>query len=373
MNKNKLVVAIGTVVLIGIIVLMLGRQKLRTEKGSNGIVNIGVILPLTGAQAQDGNEILNSLSLACDMLNQKRDEKINLLVADSKDSPKEAITAFNKLLQHDPIAFIIGGSTVAMTIAPLGEKYEVPIIGLLASDEALAKINEWTFRFFPLDMGDAATMAKFAKEKLGVKTASILWVNNTQGDEFSKYLTKEFERVNGKVLYSECYDIGAVNLKSEVEKAMSFDVDAIYVFGYGTGFVTCFNTLAQAHYRGKVLSWAPFSLPFNLAALSQSSEGVYYTAPRFDKSDSATTDYYNRYVKKFSKVPGYIGAFGYESLLMMSPALSQGIKSKELRDYIMGIADYDSIVGRIGFYGSKGLMIRPSIWKIENGSPRLLQ
>ena len=70
-------------------------------------LNIGLVLPLTGAGSSLGNMYLEGAQLAVDDLNNAHvlDRPIRLVVEDTASEPKNAVTAMQKLASADGVKF----------------------------------------------------------------------------------------------------------------------------------------------------------------------------------------------------------------------------------------------------------------------------
>ena len=134
MNKRNLWLIIGAVVVIVAIVI-----GMNVRKGSNGTSNefrIGAIVFLTGPQAALGTEVRNAVSLAQEEVNAKggiNGKMINVLFEDSKDSPRDAIAAFNRLETGSLPVVLSTGDVVSLNLAPIVAEKKIPMVATITT------------------------------------------------------------------------------------------------------------------------------------------------------------------------------------------------------------------------------------------------
>lgn len=135
-------------------------------------IKIGVLIPMSGAYADLGEDCRKSIDIARSSL-PEADKKIKFIYSDSKSDPKTAITEFNRLLDQDKvIAFITSRSPVGMALNPLSEKKKVPILGAVGN--SLFPINNpYAFQFFTTTKSEGIALAEHFK-KQDIKKLSLI-------------------------------------------------------------------------------------------------------------------------------------------------------------------------------------------------------
>ena len=201
MNKRNLWLIIGPVVVIVAIVI-----GMNVRKGSNGTSNefrIGAIVFQTGPQAALGTEVRNAVSLAQEEVNAKggiNGKMMNVLFEDSKDSPRDAIAAFNRLETVSLPVVLSTGDVVSLNLAPNPRRREKDSNGCNDRRLVLEILQEsgWVFRIFIQATRQADTIANYAAKDLGLKSAAVLAINNEFGNATSGTFKSTFERLGGK-------------------------------------------------------------------------------------------------------------------------------------------------------------------------------
>jgi len=98
--KKQHFLIIGIVLAITIVIGITSTGYLTLNQNNQEEIKIGIMFPLSGDLSAIGDEIVNSLSIALEEINQEgiNGKKIKLIYQDSKCDGKEAINAMNKLI-----------------------------------------------------------------------------------------------------------------------------------------------------------------------------------------------------------------------------------------------------------------------------------
>src|SRR5690606_3491251 len=99
-------------------------------------VNVGVIMPLSGANAQFGVNSRNGIELVADEINAAGGikalggAKINLIVADSTSTPTTAGTVAQRMISQNEVTAILGAFASSLTIAisEVTERRDIPLL-----------------------------------------------------------------------------------------------------------------------------------------------------------------------------------------------------------------------------------------------------
>lgn len=176
-----------------------GSTKSTAEK--RDYFKVGVITSLSGAEAYGGNVTRRGYELWAETVNKKggiklgeKSYQVKLIFADDQSDPNAGADAAQRMITSEKVDFILGPYTsgVTMAVAPILEKYKVPMITGSAESPLIWKQKfKYTFGTIPaVDLTGSQPLATLAKE-VGSKPASIaiLGVN----DPFSKATAEAFK------------------------------------------------------------------------------------------------------------------------------------------------------------------------------------
>jgi branched-chain amino acid transport system substrate-binding protein len=126
----------------------------RTAMAQGGTVNVGVIVPLSGANAQFGINSRNGIQLVADEINaaggikEFGGAKINLVIADSTSTPTTAANVAQRLLTQNDVVAILGAfaSSLSIAISEVTERRGVPLLTMSFSDQITSRGFENIFQ-----------------------------------------------------------------------------------------------------------------------------------------------------------------------------------------------------------------------------------
>ncbi|MCX7320262.1 MAG: ABC transporter substrate-binding protein [Hyphomicrobiales bacterium] len=106
-------------------------------------VNIGVIMPLSGANAQFGINSRNGIELVADEINAAGGikalggAKINLIIADATSTPTTAGTVAQRMISQNEVTAILGAFASSLTIAisEVTERRDIPLLTMSFADQ----------------------------------------------------------------------------------------------------------------------------------------------------------------------------------------------------------------------------------------------
>jgi len=157
----------------------------------------------------------------------------------------EAPKAINKLIAVDKVDFILGPqcSSAVLAILPIIDEEEIPMIIYGATNPTITQQigvggYKWTFRINPMDAAMGPPFAEYAVEELGVKSISILSLNNDWGrgnvEVWQDVLSKE---IGFEVLSVDYYQYGDTEFTPTLTRIKNLDPDAFFLIAdYGEGY-----------------------------------------------------------------------------------------------------------------------------------------
>lgn len=201
-------------------------QQLRTEISEpipfsgSGSYKIGVLLPLTGDQQVYGNQVLNGIKTAVEIVKKTNPtQSIQLVVEDiglGGDATKQAL---QRLLVDHQIIAAIGPMSLKDTesVAEMAQTNNLPLISLTPAENA-TNLGNTIFRNSITKNEQAVALAQILTDVMGIKRAAILYPNNSYGKEFMELFWAEFVKKGGEIRGAEEYDRTASDYESSIKK-----------------------------------------------------------------------------------------------------------------------------------------------------------
>lgn len=180
-------------------------------------VRVGLLLPLTGANAALGQAMLDAAQMALFDLG---DDKFILLPRDTQGSPGIAATAAQSLIE-DRAGIILGPlfAAEAAAVKPVAAKADRPVLSF-SSDWNVAGGGVWTLGYQPQEQVHRVVALAAARglQRFGIVAPSIPY-----GDAALAAAQEAVEQVGGTVTKIERYTAGATNLTELVKHLADYD------------------------------------------------------------------------------------------------------------------------------------------------------
>lgn len=221
--------------------------------------NVGMVVSLTGAAGRFGQAASKSVELAFGELNKAAGAqgiagcRLAFEVRDAQSQGAVAVDQARQLVDLKKVPALIGGiiSSVSIPVvtsvtAPAG----VVQISPASTSPTLTRLaNEgttkgWFFRTITSDALQGTAAAKYALDQ-GMRTLTIIHVNNDFGVNMLAEFRKAYEALGGKILSVTPYNPQQASYAAEVTNALKSDPPALYFIGYPGDGTTIVRTWIQ--------------------------------------------------------------------------------------------------------------------------------
>jgi branched-chain amino acid transport system substrate-binding protein len=246
----------------------------RSAFAQTGEVAIGLVYPMSGANAQIGVDARHAFETALDIVNGDYDlplpgakgagiaslggAKLRLIFADHQADPQKGRAEAERLMTQDKVSAIIGAfhSSVSNTISAATERYAIPYIAADSSSPSLHRRN-LKFFFRPAAHDEMFSKAMFdfmdAQKKKGKKIESVaLFHEDTIFGTDSATVQKKLAEERGyKISADVKYRANSPSLTAEVQQLKSADADVLLPSSYTTDAILLVKTMAELGYKPK--------------------------------------------------------------------------------------------------------------------------
>ncbi len=180
-------------------------------------VRVGLLLPLSGANAALGQSMLDAAQMALFDLG---DDKFTLLPRDTQGSPGIAATAAQGLIEEGA-GIILGPlfGAEAAAVKPVAAQAGKPVLSF-SSDWNVAGGGVWTLGFQPQEQVRRVVGLSMAR---GLLRFGVVAPSTPYGDAAVASLREAVEQAGGTVTKVERYTAGATNLTELVKRLSDFD------------------------------------------------------------------------------------------------------------------------------------------------------
>jgi len=353
------------IVLVGSLFLINGCAKKEPET-----IKIGAILPLTGPGAVFAQYIKEGIDLAAEELSRNSQVPLTILYEDSKNQPKEGISAYNKLnfIEKPPVV-IVALSSVAKALAPLAEQSNTIQVYIAVAIPDITD-GKYTFRVYPEAYGMAGVMARYNATRLGAKTAAVIYINDDFGRVSLEAFKKEFETYGGRVVFAESYELMQTDFRPQITKLRNIRPapDIIYLNGYGPAYGAIVRQLRELQISSQVTADMTLGLPNTLEQVGNASEGAYFVDGKM------SSDFVIKFKQKYGKNPSSYAGYAYDIVnTLHTVAKKKGQFTPDaIRKGLHEVKNYNGVMGNITIQANGDSNLEFVVKQIKNGYPTLV-
>ncbi len=327
------------------------------------VIRVGVLMPISGPGSYFGVMGKEGIDLALEQLKGGvNGYHLQVQYEDSACSPLQATNAVKRVLDQFRPHIVIGEecSDASLAIAPILEQAKVP---QLNAGSVTMKLTEsgyrYVFRIFPNAAQQSLPLAKVAYDRLGARTAAILYEKTNAGNDNADGFEKPFVAMGGKVLAKIDFGRDVNDFTAIATRIASLGrVDVLPTFALEGQQVRLAQALAQAKVvrggGGNAVQMGSIWLPYGFdQKAGQAAEG-YVRIVQFDPNEKRriVQDFIRAFRAKYGadKVPTHINSHAYDTILLIAEAVRRGATDSEsIRERFSGFKGVEVTTGRISF------------------------
>lgn len=363
----------------------------KNEDAASDNKAVGLLLPLTGKFSSFGSQAAHAIELAFNVFNHDEpDSKITLILADSGETPEQAIKGLEELyFKHGTIAVI--GPLMSKGVDQITQKAQdlgLPIMPLSQQPGVKA---DYVFPFGLTVSQQAREIARYAIQNLKLGKFAVLHSRDKFGEQYSQHYWDAVESLGGSIVAIESYNPGetdfrqavdklsglyytearhreldalaeerkAGNIKKRTRKTEQFfslkpivDYEAVFIADEPKIAAQIFPTFAYRDVdKVKFLGTASWQSPELLTRAQHYAEGVFFVDAFVpDSSAQHVKTFIQRYENTFKTAPGSMEAIAYDAGRLLYHVLaSEPKKRSELRDELKQISNFPGVSGKISY------------------------
>lgn len=353
-------------------------------------INIGAVLPLTGATSALGIPSNNGFKLWPAEI---AGEKVNVIILDDATDPTTAIRNARRLVTEENVDVLVGSVATppALAMVDVATETQTPQLALSPVPVPAGK-DAWTFRLAHSStvMANAA-LAHMAKQ--GVKTLGFLGYTDAYGETWLKDIQALAEKYGIKVVSTERFQRTDTSVTGQTLKLLAAKPDAILVVASGSGAAMPHRALVERGYKGKIYQTHAAASRDLIRVGGKAVEGAYVLSgpaviaeqlPDSNPSKLAALDFVQGYEKTFGEgTRNQFAAHVYDIRLLLEQAIPEALKHakpgtpefrKALRDALESLPAIPVSQGVVDFTKEDHWGFTPEspvVMKIVNGDWQL--
>lgn len=326
--------------------------------GSEEIVKIGAIQPLTGPQAHLGKDNENGTRMAIDDANARgvsiggKKVRFELVSEDDQADPKTATIVAQKMVDSK-VNGIIGHLNSGTTI-PASKIYSDAGIVQISPSATNPKYTEQgfrtAFRVMPNDVQQGRVLGDFAVTRLGAKKVAIIDDRTAYGQGLADQFEKAAKAAGAEIVAREFTTDKSTDFMSILTAVKAKNADVLFFGGMdaqGGPMMKQFKTLGL---NAKFLMGDGGSTPEFIKLAGGSAEGAYSSLPGLplDKMPGGKA-FGDKFTAKYGQIQLY-APYCYDAVSVMVAAM-QKADSADPAKYLPALAGitHDGVTAKISF------------------------
>ncbi len=337
-------------------------------------VIIGAYLPMTGQVAAYGQMAWSGITVANKMQPEALGRKVELKLVDTKSDKVESANAVSRLIEKEKVCAIIGEMISGNTIAGTdhAERSHIPMVSPTATNPIVNQGKKYIFRVCFIDPDQGQIAAKLAMEKLGAKTAGLIYdISQDYCVALAAFFKREFVKLGGKILTETKFKTGDRDFTPQLSRIQSVKPDIIYAPVY---YTECALMARQARDMGlniPILAGDGAQAPELISLGGDAVEGVYLTA-HFHKDMISTKlgkDFLVNFKKETGKDLDAFSAMGADAYFVILDAIKRAgtADPEKIREALASTKNFGAVSGEITLKPDGNAVKAMVINKVENG------
>ncbi len=329
-------------------------------------IKIGLMAPLTGPAAADGQSVKQSCEMLVEQVNAGGGidgKQIELIVYDDQFDAKQAVTVAHKMIEGDKVVAGVSGSYSFTTraAAQVFQEEKVPFSVGYALHPAVTSGGKYVFRVTVLGHVQGRAGGYAAANMLKAKTVSMLVQDNDFGLSLAQGFRDYAEKLGVKIVSEDKFKMGEKEFSPVLTKIKELKPDLIYNTAYPHDGALILKQAADLGIAAQQMgSEGLDSTKGFLEVAGKDAEGIIITT-NLDRDSKVpiTRAYLDDYAKKYGFAPDMTGASTYDALLMVIDAIKKaGTDADKIIETFRSMKGWQGVTGQIQEFTEQGEVIK---------------
>jgi branched-chain amino acid transport system substrate-binding protein len=346
-------------------------------------IRLGYSMSLTGVFSPNAAGQVEAYAVWSELVNKKggiyvkeygKKLPVEMVFYDDQSDPGTAVRIYEKLITQDKVDLVLSpaNTPIHFAVAPLAQKYKIPLVGSTAASVKLREIkNDW-FWFITASMPDWQERALVDLLKdLNIKTVAIAYLQEIFPKENLQFLEPYLKEAGIKVELLKDYPVAEKDLKTLLSQIKDKNPDAAIYLSYPVDTFTIVTQSQEVGLNPKFMFnlVGPATVVFK-PKFGQAVEGISTMGNWSPKMKTfGNKEFVDAVEAKYKKVPDALnGSLGYMACQIVEQAIEKAgtLDRKKLRDYI-ATATFQTVQGPVKFKGSENIKAVAGIAQWQNG------
>ena len=344
--------------------------------GEADSVKVGVLAPLTGANAEFGKGFEVAMTMAMEEVNAAggiNGKTLELVFQDSKGDAKESSDLCRQYVDNEDIVAVLGDftSTACMADAPIVKEAEMAILSPTASNPAFTEMNDCTFGIIGKQDADSRYYAHYVlQEYAGVDNVGIIYIESDWGNAAMSNFVDEAGKIGLNIVEMASFVQDEKDFSSIITKMKAANPDHIAIMDQGATS-QIINQIRTSGWDVSLSTNGPGTSQQLIDLCGENCEGLLLTTPFFfDPENEKEMAWRDEFTERAGFAPTVHSVNAYDCALLISEAIRQcgdDITRENVRDKLAAIDFSGGLTGQIKFDETGSLDRRYIICEIVDG------
>ncbi len=204
---------------------------------AQSVYKIALAAPMTGGNAQFGEQMRRGVQAAVDATNQAggvKGKKLELVIADDACEPKQAVSVASRLVEQDKVVAVVGHFCSSSTI-PASDTYSEADVLMITPGSTNPRLTDrklpTILRTCGRDDQQGLVAANYIVDSLKAKRVAVIHDKDTWGKGLADAMKTQLNKRGVKEVIYEGLTRGEKDFNSLVTKIKGANVDLVYFGG----------------------------------------------------------------------------------------------------------------------------------------------
>lgn len=332
-------------------------SALRAQPATKAPYWVGVSGPLTGAEAQYGQQWQRGFDLALAAVNSQGGidgHPVRYQFEDSRSDPRQSVAIAQKFVADPKILIELGdfASGASMAASPIYERGRLVQFGFTNSHPDFTKGGQYMWSTAISQAEEQPLLARHVVDGLGLRRPAVLYLNNDFGRTSSDIFAKAAAARGAHVVSAQAYQREDQDFRAVLVKAREARPDGLVLVSYYADAARIVRQARQSGWREPIASGGAVYSPKFLELGGASVEGVLTQSSFFPAEDRAEVrDFVQRYRAAYGLDPDTFAAASHDAMNVVIALLRKhGPDRQAIQQGFATLRDVPSVIyGRIAF------------------------
>jgi branched-chain amino acid transport system substrate-binding protein len=312
---------------------------------------VGVSGPLTGQDAQYGEQWKRGFDLALDQINGSggiHGHPLRYDFEDSRSDPRQAVAIAQKFVGDDRILLELGdlSSGASMAASPIYQRAGLVQFGFTNSHPDFTKGGDFMWSTAISQAEEQPLLAQYATGGLGFRKIAVLYLNTDWGRTSEDIFAKAAQAHGAQIVAAEGYQPDEKDFRATLTRVRSANPDSIVLISYYSDGA---QIVRQARAEGVRLPIAAVGSVYSPKFIELGGDAVngVYTESNFYPADPRpeVQSFVARYRAKYGADPDTFAARAYDAMILAGELLRRyGTTRAAVHDGLAKIDNVPSVI-----------------------------